>query len=43
VLLQELRANKVKDFDAIARGIIDYRASFLGDKSKILPLEGVTL
>ncbi|KAK4447483.1 protein red1 [Podospora aff. communis PSN243] len=42
-LLQELRANKVKDFDAIARGIIDYRATFLGDKSKILPLEGVTL
>ncbi|KAK0632228.1 hypothetical protein B0T14DRAFT_559941 [Immersiella caudata] len=42
-LLQELRAKKVKDFDAIARGIIDYRASFLGDKSKILPLEGVTL
>lgn len=42
-LLQEFRAKKVKDFDAIARGIIEYRFRFLGDKSKILNLEGVTL
>ncbi len=42
-LLQGFRANKVKDFDTIARGIIGYRARFLGDKSKVLHLEGVTL
>jgi len=42
-LLQEFRAKKVKDFDTISRGIIDYRARFLGDKSKVLHLEGVTL
>jgi hypothetical protein len=42
-LLQEFRAKKVKDFDTIARGIVDYRASFLGDRSKILHLEGVSL
>ncbi|KAH7634322.1 hypothetical protein B0T09DRAFT_316244 [Sordaria sp. MPI-SDFR-AT-0083] len=42
-LLQEFRAKKVRDFDAIARGIIEYRARFLGDRSKVLPLEGVTL
>jgi hypothetical protein len=33
----------VKDFDRIAQGIIEYRHNFLGDQSKILPLEGVTL
>ncbi|KAK3949900.1 hypothetical protein QBC32DRAFT_363868 [Pseudoneurospora amorphoporcata] len=42
-LLHEFRAKKVRDFDAIARGIIEYRARFLGDRSKVLPLEGVTL
>ncbi|KAK0655567.1 hypothetical protein B0T16DRAFT_14252 [Cercophora newfieldiana] len=42
-LMQELKTKKVKDFDTIARGIINYRASFLGDPSKILHLEGVTL
>ncbi|KAK1758720.1 protein red1 [Echria macrotheca] len=42
-VLQDFRLNKVKDFDTLARGIIDYRSRFLGDKSRILPLEGVTL
>lgn len=42
-LLQNFRVNKVKDFDTIARGIIEFRARFLGDSSKILHLEGVTL
>ena len=42
-LLQGFRANKVKDFNTIAQGIVDFRARFLGDKSKILHLEGVTL
>ncbi|OIW30861.1 hypothetical protein CONLIGDRAFT_293095 [Coniochaeta ligniaria NRRL 30616] len=42
-LLQNFRANQVRDFDTIANGIIEFRSRFLGDKSKILPLEGVTL
>ncbi|KAH8886737.1 hypothetical protein GQ53DRAFT_335735 [Thozetella sp. PMI_491] len=42
-LLQNFRAKKVKDFGAIAQGIIDYRAEFLGDKSKVLNLDGVVL
>lgn len=42
-LLQDFRAKKTRDFDTIANGIIEFRARFLGDKSKILPLDGVTL
>ncbi|KAF5665650.1 hypothetical protein FHETE_6572 [Fusarium heterosporum] len=42
-LLTDFRNRKVKDFEAISKGIIEYRASFLGDKTKILPLGGVTL
>ncbi|KAK5991072.1 NURS complex subunit red1 [Cladobotryum mycophilum] len=42
-LLTEFRNNKVKDFKAISQGIIDYRAQFLKDKSKILPLGNVTI
>lgn len=42
-LLQNFRANKVRDFDTIANGIIEFRSRFLGDRSRILPLEGVTL
>ncbi|KAK0628201.1 hypothetical protein B0T17DRAFT_588395 [Bombardia bombarda] len=43
-VLQQFRNNKVKDFDAIAQGIVEYRSRFSGDKSKVLPsLEGVTL
>ncbi|UKZ55417.1 hypothetical protein TrVGV298_009240 [Trichoderma virens] len=36
-LLTDFRNRKVKDFQTISQGIIDYRAQFLGDKSKILP------
>ncbi|KAK4659972.1 hypothetical protein QC762_115040 [Podospora pseudocomata] len=42
-LLQVYKAQKVRDFDVIARGIIKFRSEFLGDKSKVLNLEGVTL
>ncbi|PFH57690.1 hypothetical protein XA68_14683 [Ophiocordyceps unilateralis] len=42
-LLTDLRNRKVKDFNTISQGIIDYRARFLGDVSKILPLGSVTL
>jgi hypothetical protein len=42
-LLQRFKAQKVKDFDTIARGIIEFRSQLLGDKSKVLRLEGVTI
>ncbi|KAL2015223.1 hypothetical protein VTK56DRAFT_6052 [Thermocarpiscus australiensis] len=42
-LLQKFKANKVKDFNTIARGIIEFRSQLLGDKSKVLHLEGVTI
>lgn len=42
-LLQRFKADKVKDFDTIARGIIDFRSEILKDKSKVLRLEGVTI
>lgn len=42
-LLTDFRNRKVKDFQTISQGIIEYRAKFHGDKSKVLPLGGVTL
>ncbi|RGP77434.1 hypothetical protein FLONG3_4439 [Fusarium longipes] len=42
-LLTDFRNRKVKDFQAISQGLIEYRARFLHDKTKILPLSGVTL
>ncbi|GKU00084.1 hypothetical protein FLAG1_05190 [Fusarium langsethiae] len=42
-LLRDFRNRKVKDFQAISQGLIEYRARFLHDKTKILPLSGVTL
>jgi hypothetical protein len=42
-LLQRFKAQKVRDFDTIARGIIEFRSQLLGDKSKVLRLEGVTI
>ncbi|KAF4965979.1 hypothetical protein FSARC_6288 [Fusarium sarcochroum] len=42
-LLTDFRNRRVKDFQAISKGIIEYRAKFHGDKTKILPLGGVTL
>jgi hypothetical protein len=42
-LLTDFRNRKVKDFQAISQGLIEYRARFLRDKTKILPLGGVTL
>ncbi|KAL6871828.1 hypothetical protein J3F83DRAFT_732768 [Trichoderma novae-zelandiae] len=43
LLLTDFRNRKVKDFQTISQGIIDYRARFLGDRSKILPLGSVTI
>lgn len=37
-LLADYRNSKVKDFKTISQGIIDYRAKFQGDKTKILSL-----
>ncbi|TWU75177.1 hypothetical protein ED733_004495 [Metarhizium rileyi] len=42
-LLTEFRTRKVKDFDTISQGIVEFRARFLGDKTKILPLGSVTV
>ncbi|KAK0671199.1 hypothetical protein QBC41DRAFT_344868 [Cercophora samala] len=42
-LLQVYKAQKVRDFNVIARGIIKFRSEFLGDKSKVLNLEGVSI
>ncbi|RYP04793.1 hypothetical protein DL765_010060 [Monosporascus sp. GIB2] len=42
-VLNELKANKVKDFDRITKAIVEFRAAFLGDKTKVLPLDGVTI
>ncbi|KAK3985699.1 protein red1 [Cladorrhinum sp. PSN332] len=42
-LLRGFKAKKVKDFDVIARGIIEYRSQFLGDQSKVLNLDGVSI
>ena len=42
-LLQNFRANKIRDFETIANGIIEFRSRFLGDESKILQLEGVAI
>ena len=42
-VLLKLREDKIRDFHIIAAEIIAYRAKFLGDDSKVLPLEGVTI
>ncbi|CAH0039419.1 unnamed protein product [Clonostachys solani] len=42
-LLTDYRERKIKDFQTISNGIVDYRANFSGDKSKILPLGNVSL
>ncbi|KAM3453608.1 hypothetical protein MY3296_003639 [Beauveria thailandica] len=42
-LLTDYRSRKVKDFKTISQGIIEYRAKFHGDASKVLPLGTVVL
>ncbi|KAG8420529.1 hypothetical protein J3459_010986 [Metarhizium acridum] len=42
-LLTEFRTRKVKDFNTISQGIIEFRAKFIGDKTKILPLGSISL
>ncbi|KAK3693649.1 hypothetical protein B0T22DRAFT_46210 [Podospora appendiculata] len=42
-LLHGFRVNRVKDFETIANGIIEFRSRFLADKSKVLRLDGVII
>lgn len=42
-LLTDFRDRDVKDFQAISQGIIEYRAQFHGDRTKILPLGNVSI
>ncbi len=42
-LLTDYRNRKVKDFKTISQGIIEYRARFHGDASKVLPLGTLSL
>ena len=37
-IIQDIRSRKVTDFNVVAAEITGYRAKFLGDSSKILPL-----
>ncbi|KAI1818525.1 hypothetical protein GGS20DRAFT_527426 [Poronia punctata] len=37
-VLNDLKANRIKDFDRITRAIVQHRQEFLGDKSKVLAL-----
>jgi hypothetical protein len=42
-VLTGMRQNKTKDFAIIASEIAAYRASFLGDKSRVLSLGGTSI
>ncbi|KAF2968528.1 hypothetical protein GQX73_g5030 [Xylaria multiplex] len=38
-VLNELKANRVKDFDRITKAIVKHRQEFLGDRTKVLALD----
>ncbi|KAI0910141.1 hypothetical protein F4823DRAFT_591250 [Ustulina deusta] len=38
-VLNDLKANRVKDFDRITKAIVKHRQEFLGDKTKVLALD----
>lgn len=42
-VLQDLKTRKIKDFESITKALVQYRADFLGDKSKVLPLNDVVI
>lgn len=42
-ILADARDKKIKDFDTLAKSIIDYRAGFRKDPYKILPLGDIKL
>jgi len=41
-VLNDLKANRIKDFDRITKAIVKHRQEFLGDRSKVLALDGST-
>lgn len=42
-LLQQFKADNVKDFDTIARGIIEFRRKVLGDPYRVITLGHVKI
>ncbi|KAK7743827.1 hypothetical protein SLS53_003846 [Cytospora paraplurivora] len=42
-LVSSFQKSKVRDFKTIAEGIVEFRRRFLGDPTRILHLEGVTI
>jgi hypothetical protein len=42
-VLQDLKTRKIKDFESITKALMQYRADFLGDKSKVLPLNDIVI
>ncbi|ROV96669.1 hypothetical protein VSDG_05612 [Cytospora chrysosperma] len=42
-LVASFQKSKVRDFKTIAEGIVEFRRRFLGDSTKILHLEGITI
>ena len=42
-VLMDLRVRKIRDFEIIASEIVAHRSKFLGDKSKVLALEGMPI
>jgi hypothetical protein len=39
MVLNDLKAKRVKDFESITKAIIKHRQEFLGDKTKVLALD----
>ena len=37
-LIRDIRSRNVRDFNAMAADITTYRANFIGDNTKVLPL-----
>ena len=37
-LIRDIRSRNVRDFNAMAADITTYRANFIGDSTKVLPL-----
>ncbi|KAL1866523.1 hypothetical protein Daus18300_006758 [Diaporthe australafricana] len=42
-LVASFQKSKIRDFRTIAQGIVEFRRRFLGDSSRVLHLEGVSI
>lgn len=42
-MVSSFQKSKVRDFRTIAQAIVEFRRKFLGDSSKVLRLEGVSI